>query len=402
MANTSLHAGPIPPGMDAVHVGEEFTSTVLAELQRLASSRVFVIANRSSATLAGPLVTTLEQKGLLAAPLCTAIGMGGGEEGLLGACDAAAAADADAVVTIGGGAVHDAGKLVRLWLAAAAARKRGHSDSTGGASLDAIRAVTERAELELAPQVCAPNSFAMAELTSVAGATTKANVKSGAAHPALMPTVIVYDPALSAGLPDWVRFGTALRGIEHGIGAVCSSSEGVSGEVIDAALEGLRLVVRGLEGMVAEPTAREAQLDCYRGGWVTIRALNTAGYPALAHFVQNHYSARFNVHQGACSGILSARILRHHAAATAPQQARLAAALGAPDEPAPRQLQRLVARLPGLSQEHAEVQVTPAALREFAEWLYATHAPKLNRLSAVPFASAEAVLEMLAWPLASL
>jgi len=388
--------------MDAVHVGEEFTSTVLAELQRLASSRVFVIANRSSATLAGPLVTTLEQKGLLAAPLCTAIGMGGGEEGLLGACDAAAAADADAVVTIGGGAVHDAGKLVRLWLAAAAARKRGHSDSTGGASLDAIRAVTERAELELAPQVCAPNSFAMAELTSVAGATTKANVKSGAAHPALMPTVIVYDPALSAGLPDWVRFGTALRGIEHGIGAVCSSSEGVSGEVIDAALEGLRLVVRGLEGMVAEPTAREAQLDCYRGGWVTIRALNTAGYPALAHFVQNHYSARFNVHQGACSGILSARILRHHAAATAPQQARLAAALGAPDEPAPRQLQRLVARLPGLSQEHAEVQVTPAALREFAEWLYATHAPKLNRLSAVPLASAEAVLEMLAWPLASL
>ena len=449
---SSAPTGPIPPGMDAVHVGDDFEVTALAELQRLACSRVFVIANRSSASLAGSLVTALGQKGLLAAPLCTAIGMGGGEEGLLGACDAAAAADADAVchrglelqtsrpqtglpltrepclgqvVTIGGGAVHDAGKLVRLWLAAAAARKRG---PTGGASLDDIRAVTERADLDLAPQVCLPNSFAMAELTSVAGATTKANVKSGAAHPALMPTVVVYDPALSAGLPDWgglpplepgthpsadpliacspralaVRFGTALRGVEHAIGAVCSTSEGVSGEVVDAALEGLRLVVRGLEGMVAEPEAREAQLDCYRGGWVTIRALSTAGYPALAHFVQNHYSARFNVHQGACSGILSARILRHHAAATVPQQARLAAALGAPDEPAPRQLQRLVARLPGLAQEHAEVQVTPAALREFAEWLHATHAAKLNRLSAVPFTSADAVLEMLAWPLESL
>ena len=42
------------------------------------------------------------------------------------------------------------------------------------------------------------------------------------------------------------------------------------------------------------------------------------------------------------------------------------------------------------------------ALREFAEWLYATHGPKINRLSAVPFASADALLEMLAWPLASL
>ena len=148
-------------------------------------------------------MTALEQKGLLAAPLCTAIGMGGGEEGLLGACDAAAAAGANAIVTIGGGAVHDAGKLVRLWLAAAAARKQEHSDAKRAANLDDIRAMTERADLDLAPQVCAPNSFAMAELTSVAGATTKANVKSGAAHAALMPTVVVYDPVLSAGLPDW-------------------------------------------------------------------------------------------------------------------------------------------------------------------------------------------------------
>jgi len=189
--------------MHAVHVGEDHASTTLAELERLACSRVFVIANRSSASRAGPLVTALEQKGLLAAPLCTAIGMSGGEEGLLGACDAAAAAGANAIVTMGGGAVHDAGKLVRLWLAAAAARKQEHSDTKRAANLDDIRAMTERAELDLAPQVCAPNSFAMAELTSVAGATTKANVKSGAAHAALMPTVVVYDPVLSAGLPDW-------------------------------------------------------------------------------------------------------------------------------------------------------------------------------------------------------
>ena len=50
-----------------------------------------------------------------------------------------------------------------------------------------------------------------------------------------------------------MRFGTALRGVEHGIGAVCSTSEGVSGEVVDAALEGVRLLARGLEGMLTEP-----------------------------------------------------------------------------------------------------------------------------------------------------
>ena len=61
----------------------------------------------------------------------------------------------------------------------------------------------------------------MAELTHVAGLVTKDNVKSGAAHPDMMPTVVIFDTTLTRGLPDCVRFGTALRGIEHGIGAVC-------------------------------------------------------------------------------------------------------------------------------------------------------------------------------------
>jgi hypothetical protein len=50
-----------------------------------------------------------------------------------------------------------------------------------------------------------------------------------------------------------------------------------------------------------------------------------AGYPALAHFVQNHYSARYAVHQGSCSGVLSARILHHHRSASAAAQAMVRA-----------------------------------------------------------------------------
>ena len=67
----------------------------------------------------------------------------------------------------------------------------------------------------LAPQIAIPNSFAMAEATIVAGLTTTSKTKSGAAHKSMMPTVIIYDPALSVRLPDWVQFGTALQGVEH-------------------------------------------------------------------------------------------------------------------------------------------------------------------------------------------
>ena len=59
----------------------------------------------------------LQEDGKLTAPLCCDIGMGGGEAGLLKACDDAASANADALVTIGGGAVQDAGKIMRMWLA---------------------------------------------------------------------------------------------------------------------------------------------------------------------------------------------------------------------------------------------------------------------------------------------
>jgi alcohol dehydrogenase class IV len=61
----------------------------------------------------------------------------------------------------------------------------------------------------------------MAELTHVAGLVTKDNVKGGAAHTSMMPTVVIFDTALSRGLPDWVKFGAALRGVEHAIGAIC-------------------------------------------------------------------------------------------------------------------------------------------------------------------------------------
>ena len=45
--------------MDRVHVGVEFAATSLSELERLGAKRVFVMANRSSAALAEPFVSTL-------------------------------------------------------------------------------------------------------------------------------------------------------------------------------------------------------------------------------------------------------------------------------------------------------------------------------------------------------
>merc|ERR1712137_1357296 len=139
---------------------------------------------------------------------------------------------------------------------------------------------------------------------------TKDNRKVGAGHPSLMPSVCIFDPSLTQGSPDWVRFGTALRCVEHVIGAMCSPT--ANADIRRVALEGAAMINRGLNEMLKDPNSPDAAAELYKGGWHAIRALNTGCYPAIAHFLENQYSARFNVHQGSCSGILSARILDYH------------------------------------------------------------------------------------------
>eukprot|EP00573_Skeletonema_grethae_P002838 CAMPEP_0201688558 /NCGR_PEP_ID=MMETSP0578-20130828/2308_1 /ASSEMBLY_ACC=CAM_ASM_000663 /TAXON_ID=267565 /ORGANISM="Skeletonema grethea, Strain CCMP 1804" /LENGTH=420 /DNA_ID=CAMNT_0048172921 /DNA_START=56 /DNA_END=1318 /DNA_ORIENTATION=+ len=398
----------IPPGMSGVHVGVPFGPTALNEVGKLNATKVYVMANKSSRPLVEDFVKTLDEKGLLAAPMNCDVSMGGAEDGLLKACNEASAANADCVLTIGGGAVQDAGKFVRLWLSAAADR----DGETATATVDGILAAQKRDPMPpLPPQICCPNSFAMAELTHVAGVVTRDNVKKGATHPSMMPNVVIFDTTLARGLPDWVKFGTALRGVEHAIGAICHPN--ATDDIRARALQGLEFVTRGLKGMVENPdSAEEAQIDCYRGGWMAIRALNTGCYPSIAHLIQNQYSARFNVHQGSCSGILSARILHYHREESLLNQKSISQVLvmdnGNSDgeqealPPASQLVSDLVATLPGVAKDHADAKVDDDMLRDFAEFMYSQYGGKMNKLCPKSFDTAGDVYEMLALPISSL
>ena len=165
--SASIPTDHIPPGMKTVHVGVPFLSTTMDELTALGSKKVFVLANNSSRKFIEgddtKFVNQLQAKGLLAAPLCSSIGMGGGETGLLQAADAAYAADADVVVTVGGGAVQDAGKLIRLWIST-----KSENGADAKATVAGVQAASNRDPMpDIPPQIAVPNSFAMAEATHV-------------------------------------------------------------------------------------------------------------------------------------------------------------------------------------------------------------------------------------------
>ncbi len=181
MAVSTIPPSHIPEGMKAVHVGEPFPPIALQTLADFGSKRVFVLANKSSrkfierdANLSADtdgsndgdnlllFIDKLRELGILAAPLNTSLEMGGMQDGLLQACNEAYAAQADVIVTVGGGAVQDAGKLIRLWLST-----RNNNDSTNsttvGATVEAIQAAANRNPMTTPPpHIALPHSFAMA------------------------------------------------------------------------------------------------------------------------------------------------------------------------------------------------------------------------------------------------
>lgn len=160
---------------------------------------------------------------------------------------------------------------------------------------------------------------------------------------------------------------------------------------------------RGLDSMVEHPASRAAAVDVYTGGWFAIRVLNSGGcYPAVGHLLANLYSARYSVHQGACSGVLCARLLAYHRDASAGAQARIADVLAGGEgadahASAARLVADLVARLPGVAGEHADTGVVDvASLRDFAAGL---PLQRLNALSLRPFATAADLYAMMTLPL---
>ena len=212
----------------------------------------------------------------------------------------------------------------------------------------------------------------------------------------MMPTVIIYDPALSAGLPDWVRFGTALRGIEHGVGAITHPKS--NEDIRSRALDGLKIINENLKKLVDNPECPTALCNVYVGGFIVVRALNTGCYPALGHLFQNQYSARFDVHQGSCSGILCARIMDYHYDKSTEYQKRIAAALGDENTPAPQLVRDLVATLPDVAREHSEVKVTDEMLKELTTWMFENNSARYNNLSPKEFTSAEDIYGMMTKP----
>lgn len=352
-----------PFGIERIIYGEEFAVSLPREVDRLGARRVFAIV---SATLAARgLVDKLRA--------CLGPGLAGQYVGMpphmprepvVEAADAARAAKADLLVTIGGGSVTDAGKMVQLCLTEGVTRPE---------QLDAYHLRVAADGTTHTPDIASPTIRCIAVPTTLSGGEFsgrsgctdgKRGMKHIYVHRDLAPQVIILDPHITVDTPEWLWLSSGIRALDHATEGLCS---GYSNPYADGlALNALRLLRPALLKAKADPRDLQGRLDAQIATWSAMGVVQ-AGVPmGASHGIGHVLGGAAAVPHGYTSCVMLAPVLRYNEPANSERQRMVSAALGNPDVPAATLIADLVAAL-GLPGRLRDVGVSREQLPSIAE-----------------------------------
>jgi maleylacetate reductase len=352
------------PEMESVVFGKPFTEAVAQEVERLDARAVFVLA---SGTLARTTDTVDRLRRILGnriAGVCAKIGAHTPRTDVVAAANAAREASADLLVTVGGGSVTDAAKMLGLCLG---------NEITEPQQLDEYRAQiaadgTIRRPAIKSPSIrsiAIPTTLSAGEFTASAGCTdTARHVKESYSHPLMMPRTVILDPDASVHTPEWLFLSTGIRAVDHAVEDICS----IDGQPISegAAYHALRLLGKALPAVKADPEDRDARLDCQIGAWMSMVGSRTGVSKGASHGIGHVLGGTAGVPHGYTSCVMLPHVLRYNHPVNPEKQARVADGLGQPGEPAADVVAELIAGL-GLPTRLRDVGVKPEQLDLIAE-----------------------------------
>lgn len=245
--------------------------------------------------------------------------------------------DIDALVAVGGGSSLDTAKVMSVLAATEQSPEtvRKQFEETGGIAVP---------DGELSPVVAVPTTLAGADLSVVAGITSRRDglVRGGVSDARLMPGALFYDPALFETTPHGVLCGSAMNGFDKGVETLYSRN---ATPITDGtAVRGLRLLSRGLPRLGAgerdDETLRDSilgtvlvQYGCSRADGVTLSLIH-----AFGHGIARGYE----VQQGGAHGIVAPHALRYLFDAVDGRRDLLAEAFGVRDDDPEQQAEAVV------------------------------------------------------------
>jgi maleylacetate reductase len=352
------------PPMDRVIYGTPLAQALADEVGRLDARAVYVLASGTLNRETDVIETVRRVLGNRLAGVCAKIGAHTPRVDVVAAANEARAARADLILTVGGGSVTDAAKMVGLCLG---------NDVSRPEDLDRFRAIvspdgkTERPPSR-APSVrsiAVPTTLSAGEFTPFAGCTdTARNVKESYGHPLMMPQAVILDPAVTAHTPEWLFLSTGIRAVDHAVEDICSInptpfSDGMS-------LQALRLLSAGLPAVKSNPADMQARLNCQLGAWMSIMGSQNGVAKGASHGIGHVLGGTAHVPHGYTSCVMLPVVLRFNESVNAERQRWVSEALGRPNESAGDAVAKLIADL-GLPGTLRDVGVKQEQLDAIAE-----------------------------------
>jgi maleylacetate reductase len=314
--------------MDEVVFGVPAPEAVAAQATRLGATRVFLMVSHSLNRSTDEIDKVRRALGNRCAGSFDAMPPHTPRTAVIAAADAARAAEADLIVTIGGGSVTDGAKAVQMCLA---------NDIRSAEAIDRLRPV-KGADGSVGPpamnkpqvrQVSVPTTLSGGEFSAIAGVTDeRTRTKELLRHPAIVPSAVILDPALTVHTPEWLWLSTGIRAVDHCVEGVCSKETNAYADA--QALKGLALLAGGLPRVKAEPSDLAARLECQMGTWLSMGPLASGVPMGASHGIGYVLGAEFDVPHGHTSCIMLPAVMRWNKPANADRQTLVAAAMSRP------------------------------------------------------------------------
>jgi maleylacetate reductase len=195
----------------------------------------------------------------------------------------------------------------------------------GGSAIGLAKAVA--VDLDV-PVVAVPTTYSGSEMTPIYGITGR-HKRTGHDRRAL-PRVVVYDPALTVGLPPDVTAASGLNALAHGVEALYAP--GTDPVVALHAEAGIRALAEGLPGAVAAPADLVARGTALHGAHLAGRALAVAG-TALHHKLCHVLGGTFGLDHARTHAVVLPYVVDLLAPREPDALARAAVALSGPADP---------------------------------------------------------------------
>lgn len=241
------------------------------------------------------------------------------------------------------------------------------------------------------PIVAVPTTYSGSEMTPLWGITSGKEKQTGR-DARVQPRCVVYDPALTTGLPPAISGASAMNAVAHCVEALYAPDSNPLTSLM--AEEGIRALGASVPFIVRKPGDLGQRSGALYGAWLAGMALGSVSM-GLHHRICHVLGGSFGLPHAQTHAVVLPHVARYNERAASAALQRVAVALGAEDAPgalfdlcraagAPRALEELglrerdlddAAALSSRGDQPNPRPVTRDGVREILEHAYRGHQP---------------------------